>query len=129
MFSGMMGGMGGIGSSIMSIFGLERGGIIGLANGGVMPRYAKGGVATQPTYLVGEGKQNEAVVPLPDNKSIPVDLGKGAGNQNNTNITVNMADGSSEMTTDGGAELAKAIDAAVQTTLEKELRPGGILGT
>ena len=94
-----------------------------------MPRYAKGGVATQPTYLVGEGKQNEAVVPLPDNKSIPVDLGKGAGNQNNTNITVNMADGSSEMTTDGGAELAKAIDAAVQTTLEKELRPGGILGT
>ena len=38
-----------------------------------------------------------------------------------------MADGSSEMTTDGGAELAKAIDAAVQTTIEKELRPGGIL--
>ena len=36
-------------------------------------------------------------------------------------ITVNMADGSSEMTTDGGAELAKAIDAAVQTTIEKNL--------
>jgi len=86
-----------------------------------------GGIAKQPTYLVGEGKQNEAVVPLPDNKSIPVDLGKNTGNQNNTNITVNMADGSSEMTTDGGAELAKAIDAAVQTTIEKELRPGGVL--
>ena len=128
MFSGMMGGMGGIGSSIMSIFGLERGGVIGLARGGMMPRYAHGGIAKQPTYLVGEGKQHEAVVPLPDNRSIPVDLGKkGAGNQNNTNITVNMADGSSEMTTDGGAELAKAIDAAVQTTIEKELRPGGIL--
>ena len=128
MFSGMMGGLGGIGSSIMSIFGLERGGVIGLARGGMMPRYAHGGIAKQPTYLVGEGKQHEAVVPLPDNRSIPVDLGKkGAGNQNNTNITVNMADGSSEMTTDGGAELAKAIDAAVQTTIEKELRPGGIL--
>ena len=85
-----------------------------------MPRYSHGGIATQPTYLVGEGKkQNEAVVPLPDNKSIPVDLGKNTGNQNNTNITVNMADGSSEMTTDGGAELAKAIDAAVQNTTRK----------
>ena len=30
-----------------------------------------------------------------------------------------MADGSSEMTTDGGAELAKAIDAAVQTHYRK----------
>ena len=59
--------------------------------------------------FVGEGKQHEAVVPLPDNKSIPVDLGKNTGNQNNTNITVNMADGSSEMTTDGGAELQKQL--------------------
>ena len=126
--TGLFGGLGGLGSGLMSIFGLEKGGIIGLAKGGMMPRYAHGGIATQPTYLVGEGKQNEAVVPLPDNKSIPVDLGKNTGNQNNTNITVNMADGSSEMTTDGGAELAKAIDAAVQNTLEKELRPGGILG-
>ena len=123
---GGIGGGGGIGGFFTSLFGLERGGVIGLAKGGIA-RYAHGGIAKQPTYLVGEGKQNEAVVPLPDNKSIPVDLGKNTGNQNNTNITVNMADGSSEMTTDGGAELAKAIDAAVQTTIEKELRPGGIL--
>ena len=40
----------------MSIFGLERGGIIGLARGGMMPRYAHGGIAKQPTYLSRRGK-------------------------------------------------------------------------
>ena len=92
-----------------------------------MARYAHGGIAKQPTYLVGEGKKNEAVVPLPDNKSIPVDLGNSGGNTNNTNITVNMADGSTTTDTDGSAALAQAIDAAVQNTIEKELRPGGVL--
>jgi len=123
---GGIGGGGGIGGFFSTLFGLERGGVIGLAKGG-MARYAHGGIAKQPTYLVGEGKKNEAVVPLPDNKSIPVDLGNSGGNTNNTNITVNMADGSSTTDTDSGAQLAKAIDAAVQATIEKELRPGGVL--
>jgi hypothetical protein len=123
---GGIGGGGGIGAFFSTLFGLERGGVIGLAKGG-MARYAHGGIAKQPTYLVGEGKKNEAVVPLPDNKSIPVDLGNSGGNTNNTNITVNMADGSSTTDTDSGAQLAKAIDAAVQATIEKELRPGGVL--
>lgn len=123
---GGIGGGGGIGGFFTSLFGLERGGVIGLARGGIA-RYAHGGIAKQPTYLVGEGKKNEAVVPLPDNKSIPVDLGKSGGNTNNTNITVNMADGSTTTDTDGSAALAQAIDAAVQNTIEKELRPGGVL--
>ena len=123
---GGIGGGGGIGGFFSSLFGLERGGVIGLAKGG-MARYAHGGIAKQPTYLVGEGKKNEAVVPLPDNKSIPVDLGNSGGNTNNTNITVNMADGSTTTDTDGSAALAQAIDAAVQNTIEKELRPGGVL--
>ena len=38
-----------------------------------------------------------------------------------------MADGSSTTDSDGAAQLAQAIDAAVQNTIEKELRPGGIL--
>ena len=123
---GGLGGGGGIGGFFSALFGLERGGVIGLAKGG-MARYAHGGIAKQPTYLVGEGKKNEAVVPLPDNKSIPVDLGKSGGSTNNTNITVNMADGSSTTDSDGSAALAQAIDAAVQNTIEKELRPGGVL--
>ena len=50
------------------------------ANGGIAPggfrAFANGGVVSGPTLgLVGEGKYNEAVVPLPDGKSIPVQLG------------------------------------------------------
>ena len=113
----------------LSIFGLAKGGIIGLAKGGLMPRYADGGIATQPTYLVGEGKQNEAVVPLPDNRSIPVNLGRGAGSTNNTSINVNIdgSGASADVTADGGAQLAEAINASVMATIIKEQAPGGIL--
>jgi tape measure domain-containing protein len=50
------------------------------ANGGVVPggfqAFANGGVVSGPTLgLIGEGKYNEAVVPLPDGKRIPVQLG------------------------------------------------------
>ena len=52
----------------------------GYANGGIVPggfrAFANGGVVSGPTLgLVGEGKYNEAVVPLPDGRSIPVQLG------------------------------------------------------
>ena len=144
MFGGLFGGGGGGGgifktllSGIGGMFGIPlpfaKGGIIGdktigLEKGGIA-RYAKGGIAKQPTYLVGEGKQNEAVVPLPDNKSIPVDLGKGAGNTNNTNITVNVADSGTDtkVEADGQRQLGQAINAAVLAELEKQQRPGGIL--
>lgn len=41
----------------------------------------KGGIVTKPTVgMIGEGSNYEAVVPLPDNRSIPVELtGAGAG--------------------------------------------------
>ena len=119
---------------LLSILPFAKGGIIGnklvgLAQGGVMPRYAKGGVATQPTYLVGEGKQNEAVVPLPDNRSIPVDLGRGAGNENNVSINVNMATGKTDTKADAqeGKQLGAAINAAVLNEIERQQRPGGML--
>jgi tape measure domain-containing protein len=53
------------------------------ANGGIAPggfrAFANGGVVNGPTLgLVGEGKYNEAIVPLPDGKSIPVQLGGGS---------------------------------------------------
>lgn len=100
--------------------------------GGIMSKhgrsYASGGIADGPSSGYGailHGR--EAVVPLPNGRSIPVDIGKGKMATNNTSITVNMADGSSNVTSDSGAELAKAIDIAVRSTIEKELRPGGIL--
>lgn len=56
----------------------------GVAKGGFMPfkAFANGGVVNGPTLgLVGEGKYNEAIVPLPDGKSIPVQM---RGNQSSS---------------------------------------------
>ena len=105
---------------------MATGGVIPMATGGVMRGYSTGGIATQPTYLVGEGKYNEAVVPLPDGRTIPVEMRGGAGN----NITVNVdANGGQQTTMDGeqGAALGKAIAATVMETLQREKRPGGVL--
>ena len=70
--------------------GIGSGGYVipGAANGGILKggfkAFATGGIATEPTLgLIGEGKYNEAVVPLPDGKSIPV---KGMGTKIQVNI-------------------------------------------
>ena len=113
--------------------GFADGGVIPMANGGIRPKgYRSGGVVTEPTYLVGEGKYNEAVVPLPDGRAIPVVM-KGGSNGGTANVTVNISGGgemSSSLTADNGqqaASLAKGISAAVQEELFKQQRPGGIL--
>ena len=58
--------------------------------------YATGGpIVNKPhVALIGEGQFNEAVVPLPDGKSIPVDLGGGAG-ETQVNINIEAVDGAS----------------------------------
>ena len=96
---------GGGGFNILSLFGLGGGNGagavqagnnavgssgIGFASGGVMTsrgalqlnRYAGGGVADSPQLaMFGEGRTPEAYVPLPDGRSIPVNINvpKGAG--------------------------------------------------
>ena len=83
MFAGLSGG-----GSKMDLSGTETLNVpvsqmpagMAFANGGIAPggfrAFANGGVVSGPTLgLVGEGKYNEAVVPLPDGKSIPVQLG------------------------------------------------------
>lgn len=57
----------------------------GVAPGGFLPvrAFANGGTVSRPTLgLVGEGRYNEAIVPLPDGRSIPVAMtGSGASKQ------------------------------------------------
>ena len=95
-----------------------------------VPGYRNGGIVTEPTYMVGEGKYNEAVVPLPDGRTIPVQMKGGTGT---ANVTVNvMSDGrtsESLVSNDGqqAANLGRAISTAVQEELHKQQRPGGIL--
>jgi hypothetical protein len=97
----------------------------GIAIGGFR-KFARGGIASSPTLgLIGEGRHNEAVVPLPNGKAIPVDMRSSA--QNN-NITVNVS--SDGQTTTSGADnegLGQAIAKAVQEELQNQKRSGGIL--
>ena len=114
-------------SSMFGIPGIPmaNGGIIPMAKGGIIKGYQHGGIAKEPTYLVGEAGP-EAVVPLPDGRSIPVNMSGAAGN----NITINVdASGQSTTTMDGerGKALGVAIQAAVMETIQREKRPGGVL--
>ena len=96
-----------------------------------IPQLATGGIVTKPTTaLIGEGGMNEAVVPLPNGRSIPVDFGKNAGGGVTTNITVNVDQGGNTSTeTDGDQanKLATAIDGAVKRVIMDERRVGGLL--
>lgn len=130
LFSDLLGGIFGGGAG--GIGGLV-GGFFGLARGGVMPRgYASGGIVKEPTFLVGEGRHNEAVVPLPDGRSIPVSLPAGSAGVNNVTVNVsvdNQGNGTSQTQMDDqqAGRLGKVISAAVQEELQKQKRPGGIL--
>ncbi|NBV27807.1 hypothetical protein EBS02_02140 [bacterium] len=95
-------------------------------------RFADGGMVTGPTLgLVGEGRYNEAIIPLPNGKSVPVELGDAAATNNiNSNIVVNVnSDGQSSSNINGSnsVDLGRKIEGAVKQVIVTELRPGGIL--
>ena len=106
----------------------------GSREGGIMRApgyrsYGTGGVADgpdsgYPATLHG----TEAVVPLPNGRSIPVEMSGGAG-ANNVTVNVNMTSGESASTGTGedAYELGRAISAAVSNEIEKQQRPGGTL--
>lgn len=105
----------------------------GARYGGVIEGYSAGGIARgreagYPAILHG----TEAVVPLPNGNSIPVEMKNGG--QSNNNVTVNVAiDGQGNARQDAqsdstqGANLGTAIAAAVQKELQNQKRAGGIL--
>ena len=108
---------------------------IKFAGGGIMTpqgelplrKYAGGGIATSPQLaMFGEGSMNEAYVPLPDGRRIPVAM-KGAGG--GTSVTVNVdAKGTNVQGDSGrGDQLGKVIAGAVQAELVRQKRPGGLL--
>ena len=67
---------GGVVSIFSKIFGGATGGM--LPGSAPLAQFAQGGITKAPQLaVIGEGRNNEAVVPLPNNREIPVDL-KGA---------------------------------------------------
>lgn len=115
-----------------SVVPARTGGI--LSNGKKMAGYSAGGIAKgshsgYPALLHG----TEAVVPLPNGKSIPVEMSGGGGMQQN-NVSVNVvmnSDGTSSQDSqqDGrqAAQLGKNISMAVQEEIRKQKRNGGML--
>jgi hypothetical protein len=110
---------------------LGIGGASAFANGGIVPGgglsgavpvkgYANGGPVFKGPHIgiIGEGRYNEAAVPLPDGKRIPVDL-RGAGEgMGSTNVTFNVsavdAESVASLFARNGQELADVVMARFQ---------------
>jgi murein DD-endopeptidase MepM/ murein hydrolase activator NlpD len=115
---------GNLGSSLLSF------GISALTS---IPGFADGAVVSSPTLaLVGEGVHNEAIVPMPNGRSIPVDLkNQGQTGSGAVNSSVSVAihnNGDARETSRGeAAAISQAIKGAVMDVLINERRQGGLL--
>jgi hypothetical protein len=117
----------------------EKGGIMSSMGSIPLNTYAKGGIADSPQVaLFGEGRKNEAYVPLPDNRTIPVTLSGGGGaniSNGDTIINVKITNGDNgssssvdvEQSKKFSASMAAAVKATVQEELIKQMRPRGLL--
>lgn len=117
-----------------------NGGIFGKE--GVVPlrAYQKGGIATSPQLaMFGEGSMNEAYVPLPDGRTIPVTLSAESGGKSTGNavppvsIQINVTKDGRTSERSSGSEsslwngAARQIKSIVLETIAEEKRSGGSL--
>ena len=126
------------GASIGALMGLtggtqgRQGGIMQPGAGGGYRSYRSGGVADgpeagYPATLHG----TEAVVPLGNDKSIPVKMLEGSSGTNNVSVTVNMSEGGTDIKLEGDKAKAfgNSVAAAVQQEIVKQQRTGGLLSS
>ncbi|MBF83555.1 MAG: hypothetical protein CL489_03660 [Acidobacteria bacterium] len=121
------------GSGLSRIDYIRYGGIVDAPGPKVAQTFDQGGVAKgrqagYPAIMHG----TEAVVPLPNNRSIPVELKGATGQQNVVTVNVSVANDGTARTDarqeEGqGMDLGKAIATAVQKELQFQKRSGGIL--
>lgn len=134
--------LGGIGSVLLSVGGAIGGfaSLFKAANGAVwkggFQAFANGGTVTGPTLgLVGEGKYNEAIVPLPDGRSIPVQMRGGASRDllnapSSASAAPTMLSMSFQSTTINGVEYVDRaqLEAAMAETRKSAARDGASRG-
>lgn len=124
-FLKMMQGHASSGGAVANLIGTIIGAIGGKANGGVIQGgwrpFADGGVVTKPTLgLVGEGRYNEAVVPLPDGSRIPVQLHRSGAAEDKIAVHLSWEPGLIANIIAGGGEAGMA-------RVAEDIRNGGPL--
>ena len=94
-------GIGGVPARGLELPAGAMGGYLGGSISRMVPLhgYASGGpiVSGPHVALIGEGRHNEAIVPLPDGRSIPVDMGGSGGAEINISIEAVDASGIDEL--------------------------------
>lgn len=95
---------------------------------GPMPlkKYARGGITSGPVLSLAGEAGPEAIVPLPDGRSIPVRM-VGAGGDVNVTVNVDASGTNVQGNEPDARQLGRAVSAAVQAELVKQQRPGGLL--
>ena len=87
---------------------------MGGVNAGGFQAFARGGIVNAPTLgLVGEGAHNEAIVPLPDGRRIPVEL-RNSKSGDVFNIQISAVDGASVERMLGTDSGRRAIQSAMR---------------
>jgi len=131
--------------------GVVRGGLEGMDDVPHLARFAKGGVVRgglldMPIHayagggpivrkphvaLVGEGQYNEAIVPLPDGRSIPVDMrnSEGSSRGNTTEITVSPSINFSVQSLDPRGTVEVLLDPKVQKSLRAAIADSLVSGS
>ena len=114
------------------------GSMFSMRYGGTVPGYRNGGIISAAEGTVANGPQagypavlhgKEAVVPLGEKNSIPVEF-KGGSPSGVTNSVVNVtvnSDGSTQLDDKAASELGRAIQSAVTNEISRQQRSGGLL--
>jgi hypothetical protein len=121
-------------TQMSGLAGARQGGIMTPGAGDGYRSYRSGGVADGPD----SGYQatlhgREAIVPLGNDREIPVKMLDGGASNSNVNVTVNMNDAGATQDIQTEGDKAKAfatgIAAAVQQEIVKQQRSGGLLSS
>ncbi|WP_374245322.1 hypothetical protein [Zoogloea sp.] len=108
-----------------AMFGFADGGIMSSAGPLPLKAYASGGVATSPQIaLFGEGHMNEAFVPLPDGRSIPVTM-KGRGSGGVQSVRVEIINETSQPARAASVQPTLDVDGMVVRVVLRDLNNNG----
>lgn len=129
-------GFGGGGGSAFDFSNLPGFAFIGSAGGNVvdkqgavpLKKFARGGITSGPVLSLAGEAGPEAIVPLPDGRSIPVNMrGQGQKSVNIEALSITVENKGEDLNTDAQKQLAGQVQALVLDQIVNERRSGGTL--